>query len=240
MKYFNAQDCSYTNYTISELFGDSHVIMENCRFKHNVLYTPEHVAMMGEIGFPESEYKSDILTSRILRTLINPSKYIYDYILEFKRKHYVGHDVFGVQVRMGGCYANYKEGSELISLETLQSLPELIRNSSRHLTSPVIYLSTDSDYAENYLRESLPDIPVLTSSSIFVRKHSTGKAALDGVQGAIVDVILLSDSDLLLINKGSGFGTIASAITRAKEIIRLNVTRHPALNYNKTTRKCVF
>ena len=104
----------------------------------------------------------------------------------------------------------------------------------------MIYLSTDSDYAEKYLREALPEYGILTSSNMFVRKHSTGKAALDGVQGALVDILLLADSDILLVNKGSGFGTVASAITRAKKIVRLETIRQPAPYYVHKLRKCVF
>ena len=240
LKMFNATTCGYANTSITDQFKEDDVIMENCRFKHPILYSPENVAMMGEVGFSEAEYKSDIFTSRILRILVNPAPYLHSYLLQFKKQHYHNNTVFGVQVRMGGCYANYQEGSELISLEKLHSLPALIRENLQGVPNPVIYLSTDSDYAERYLREAIPECEILTSSNMFVRKHSTGKAALDGVQGALVDILLLADSDILLINRGSGFGTVASAITRAKKVVQLETIRRPAQYYVHKLRKCVF
>ena len=160
----------------------------------------------------------------IMRVLLNPNPDIQRYLISFKRSHYNGKHVFGVQIRLGGCLANRQEKMSLMSQSEFKSIPKRIRQHIRKLTNPVVYLSTDSDYAEKYIRSALPEITILTSSALFKRSHSTGITTLSNVESALVDLFLLSDSDILMYQDRSGFGRIAALMTRAHKTIPMKVT----------------
>ena len=167
------------------------------------------------------------LHKMILRVFLNPNKKIQSYLKGFKQQNY-GNDtqVFGVQIRLGGCLANYKESMALMTKQQFTSIPGRIKHHIHKLSNPVVYLSTDSDYAEKYIREHLPGITVLTSSQFFKRSHSTGSTNTSNVEAALVDLFLLSDSDMLLYQVGSGFGRIAATMTRARKKIGMQVSHY--------------
>ena len=163
----------------------------------------------------------------ILRVFLNPNKKIQSYLKEFKQRHYKNNtQVFGVQVRLGGCLANHKESIALMTNGQFQSIPSKVKHHIQQLKNPVVYLSTDSDYAEKYIRTHLPGITVLTSSNLFTRSHSTGHTKTPNVEAALVDLFLLADSDMLLYQTGSGFGRIAAAMTRARKKIGMIVSHY--------------
>ena len=166
----------------------------------------------------------DKFRKMILRVFLNPNKKTLSYLKGFKQQYYKNNtQVFGVQVRLGGCLANHKEIMALMTRKQFQSVPGQVKHYIKQLKNPVVYLSTDSDYAEEYIRKHLPEITVLTSSNFFNRTHSTGNTKTSNVEAALVDLFLLSDSDMLLYQTGSGFGRIASAMTRARKKIGMKV-----------------
>lgn len=160
----------------------------------------------------------------IMRVLLNPNPDTQRYLISFKRDNYNGKQVFGAQIRLGGCLANTREQMSLMSQAEFKSIPNRIRQHIRKLTNPVVYLSTDSDYAEKYIRSALPEVTILTSSALFKRSHSTGVTTLSNVESALVDLFLLSDSDILMYQDRSGFGRIAALMTRAHKTIPMKVT----------------
>ena len=171
----------------------------------------------------------------IYRVFLNPNRKIQNYLRAFKQKHYGQNtQVLGVQVRLGGCMANHHEVKALMTRQEFESIPNRITNLIRNLINPVVYLSTDSDYAEKYLREHLPNITILTSSQYFTRGHSTGHAKIPYIESALVDLFLLADSDILLYQALSNFGRVAIRLSRAKKKVPMHVTHYFVLK-NKTT-----
>ena len=171
----------------------------------------------------------------IYRVFLNPNRKIQNYLRAFKQKHYGKNtQVLGVQVRLGGCMANHHEVKALMTRQEFESIPNRITNLIRNLINPVVYLSTDSDYAEKYLREHLPNITILTSSQYFTRGHSTWTPEVSTVESTLVDLFLLADSDIFLYQAKSGFGKVAVELSRAKKMIPMHVT-HYFVQYNTTT-----
>ena len=180
------------------------------------------MAVLNEMNLCDENY----LMKMLYRVLLNPNQSIQDYLYAFKQTHYHSHrHVLGIQVRLGGCLANYKETVAFMTMKQFYAIPSLIKMRIQKLSNPVVYLSTDSDYAEQYIRSKLPNVVILTSSKYFTRLHTTGSPKLESVESALVDLILLADSDVLLYQKESGFGRIAASITRAEQIIEMKVNR---------------
>ena len=178
-----------------------------------------------------NQYDFSQLQKRIARVLVNPTPDILDYLYKFKQTHYVNRTVLALQIRTGGCLANVREAAQLISNYELKNLPDKVQARLAGMDNPIVYLSTDSDYAESYLRSRLPGVEIQTSSSLFARSHSSGFSTLSAVKSALVDVFLLADSDVLMISFRSGFGKIASLLTRAKTVIQMDLT-HTRVDLN--------
>ena len=163
----------------------------------------------------------------LYRVFLNPNKKIQNYLRAFKQKYYTRDThILGVQVRLGGCMANHHEQKALMTRSEFDSIPGRISHLIRNIKIPVVYLSTDSDYAEKYLREHLPNLTILTSSQYFTRGHSTGHSKLSNIEAALVDLFLLADSDTLLYQVLSNFGIVAVKISRARKVVGMRVTHY--------------
>ena len=171
----------------------------------------------------------------LYRVFLNPNKKIQNYLRAFKQKYYTKNThILGVQVRLGGCMANHHEQLALMTRSEFDSIPGRISHLIRNIKIPVVYLSTDSDYAEKYLREHLPNLTILTSSQYFTRGHSTGHSKLSNIEAALVDLFLLADSDTLLYQPQSGFGRVAVKISRARRVVPMYVSHYNVI-FNATT-----
>ena len=211
---------------VNKYIGDRNVTLRDYRPEWNqysrmtIHHDLNHVGALKQIDMGKFQ-------KMLLRVFLNPNKKIQSYLKGFKQQFYVNNtQVFGVQVRLGGCLANHKEMMALMTKKEFQSIPGRIKRYINKLTNPVVYLSTDSDYAETYIRNHLPGITILTSSQFFTRTHSTGFTQTSNVEAALVDLFLLSDSDMLMYQTGSGFGRIAAKMTRAHKIIGMKVTHY--------------
>ena len=121
----------------------------------------------------------------------------------------------GVQIRTGGCIADYPEKVQMMLTSDLLRYPAFIRSQIvKHdfSTKPVIVVATDSLYALNYVRTSLKDQYQVLSSSLFNRSHTEFNPTSTSLYSAVIDVHLLAHADLLIICKGSGFGHIAKSM----------------------------
>ena len=76
------------------------------------------------------------------------------------------------------------------------------------------------------------------TARLFERSHTRGMAKNDASQGALFDLILLSDCDGLITCSGSGFGQIASSLSSSIHQRIYRVTHSPAIHFNLTTRSC--
>ena len=219
------KECLKSNKSIEHLLGNQSVTMRDCRMNNNVFYSKEVIKQMKEdkILLP-SQGMNDYL-KMVLRILLNPARDIQRFIRQFQREHYNNDNcIVGVQVRTGGCYGNNQETTEMMSKEEIMLLPQFVNTTirSEYCPRPVIFLSTDSNDIEKYIKRELNYYPVYTTN--LRRAHTGGRATIDSVRGAMTDLILLADSDILITNSESGFGTIASTLTRANKKVVYKVT----------------
>ena len=118
----------------------------------------------------------------------------------------------------------------MVDQQTLETIPSRIESMRSLLTNNTkdvsVYLSSDSDKALSYLHEQLnPDYLIIVASN-HTRGHTTGKWLSEGtMDGALLDLFVLSDCDALLTTQGSGFSTIAGDLSKSSVKQVIPVTR---------------
>ena len=220
--------------SVNKALGNRNVAIRDFRPNLNTYDLDQIKKDLTEVGALK-QCGFDKLRKMLYRVFLNPNRKIQNYLKAFKQKYYrQDTHVLGVQVRLGGCMANQQEIMALMTRREFESIPGKISNLIRSLSNPVVYLSTDSDYAEKYLRERLPNVTILTSSQYFTRGHSTWISPVSIVEAALVDLFLLADTDLFLYQSASGFGRVAVELSRAKTMIPMKVS-HYKVHYNSTS-----
>ena len=222
------KECLRSNDAIDTLLG----------MNNNVFYSYNVINLLMENKILLSSQDMNDYMKMIMRILLNPSREIQRYIRLFQKNNYRGKKcIVGVQVRTGGCFGNNQEKMEMMSKDEIISLPKFVKTTIQreYCPKPVIFLSTDSDRVENYIRKEMKEYSIYTTD--LKKAHSGGKATLEIVKGALTDLYLLADSDILITNTESGFGTIASTITRAKKKVNYNVTHR--LMKNDEYNNCI-
>ena len=77
---------------------------------------------------------------------------------------------------MGGCLADYHEIAQMMTMNQLRAYPNRIMSMMQkwHLNpnDTVIYLSTDSSYAEKFIRQKLGSNYEIAVTRTFKRSHS--------------------------------------------------------------------
>lgn len=228
--------------TIEGILGDRDVALYDCRMNHSIIHSPSTLNTLKNhqiLSFNQSFHDYQQL---IYRLLLNPSPPLQLQLIQFKKQHFTRKHVVGVQIRMGGCLANYQEYAEMMSLDELKRLPSFIQSTVKEFdfnpSDTVLFLSTDSDYAEKWIRESLKEEYLIVTARLFERSHTRGMAQNEASRGALFDLILLSDCDGLIVCQQSGFGRIASFLSSSMNQRVYRVTHSHAIHFNLTTRSC--
>ena len=178
------------------------------------------------------------------RILLNPSTELQTVIQNSKRLLFTRKYVLGVQVRMGGCLADYHEKAQMMTMAQLRDYPNTIvtvmRKWNYDSNNTVIYLSTDSTYAENYIRQKLGPNYEIGVTRTFKRSHSRTSAQGNDepLKNALVDLYLLADTDALIVCKESTFGLAALSMTRAQHTLIYKVTHSLLKRFDAKTGRC--
>ena len=126
----------------------------------------------------------------------------------------------------------------MMSLHELEQLPSVIKNAMASwkytAANTDLFLSTDSTYAENYIKNAMGNTYTVLTSDVFRRGHTTSNPSALTVRRALVDLFLLADSDALLYCYGSKFGTVARMMARAQKVIMYQVTHRLLPSFNST------
>ena len=163
----------------------------------------------------------------LLLLLFNPSQELCEitnfYIHKLKQK-----TLIGVQLRLGGQHANYVERQMMStgSIDTvILRVQYLLRKKKLGFKDVCIFLSSDSDYAINRLRKYFQKEQafLVTTVTEFAVGHSAqakssnrGKERwADFTKRAIVDMMVLKESDFLIYTKKSSFGKFAYELQQA-------------------------
>lgn len=209
-------------------FFNSNVKLTDCHLRSASLFTEDNLRILQtKLMLSQNESFDDI--QRILyRLLLNPTLQLQSMIATFRTTHFTKQNVFAIQIRMGGYLSDTAEPMEMMSQSELQALPPVIENAMQSWNfsagNTVLFISSDSSFAEHYIRQQLGSQYTVVASNTFHRGHTTGVPDGITVKRALIDIFLLSDSDALLYCRNSGFGTIARLMGRAEKIIEYNVT----------------
>ena len=220
---------------MSSVIGSEDVVTIDCQILVNSIYSETNLILLqkNEIISHSDSYAA--YKRFMCRILLNPSIELQQIIQNNKRLLFTRKHVLGVQVRMGGCLADYHEKTQMMTMNQLRAYPHRIENLMRswHFTpnDTVIYLSTDSSYAEKFIRQKLGSRYEITVAKTFKRSHSRILGSDEPVKNALVDLYLLADSDALIVCEGSGFGRAALFMTRAKHFFVYNVTHSIISDY---------
>ena len=136
--------------------------------------------------------------------------------------------MIGVQMRLGGSKANYAErlflGPKSIAV-FLRKIEWYIEKKGWDRKEVVVFVSTDSTFALNEMRKKLDTstYKMVYSVDEFAIGHSAmGKTLAYGekqhdsfMNRAILDLLLLKESDFLIYSQGSSFGLIAYELQQA-------------------------
>ena len=171
--------------------------------------------------------------SIIYRLLLNPSfelcSVVNSYTRLFKDKYSIG-----VQIRMGGNMSNTKDAA-FMNMTRVMGVADEIRRllSLKNESNAVLFVSADTSSIVDYFRESLNSIRIIS-----VKEYSIGhSASAYGNRGnkqqweqvtkrAIIDLMILKESDHLITTSGSSYGDLA---TELQQSYGLQVTLEPFL-----------
>ena len=222
--------------SISAVLGHKDVMTIDCRLSDRTVSSKANLRIFRNNGIISSSEGYVDYKRYMYRILLNPSVELQQVIRNAKRLLFTHKHVLGVQVRMGGCLADYQEKTQMMTMNQLRAYPHRIENLMRswHFTpnDTVIYLSTDSSYAEKFIRQKLGSRYEITVAKTFKRSHSRILGSDEPVKNALVDLYLLADSDALIVCEGSGFGRVALSMSRAQYKRIYQVTHSASRNWN--------
>ena len=147
----------------------------------------------------------------VLRLLLNPSSDLISTILSERQRIGPSERQIGAHIRCGGVLADTHEGTAMITLPILQTIPRLIANLTQRMNNSIknvtVYVSTDSSYAYDYLVSSLPDLQVV-STTLFQRGHAEFDNDDAVIKRTLIDLFLMSQSNAVILTSSSAFSRI--------------------------------
>ena len=139
--------------------GSEDVVNVDCRVPEKHVSSVSNMITLQKNGIISKSDSYWDYRRYVFRILLNPSIELKKVIQNNQRLLFTRKYVVGVQVRMGGCLADFHEISQMMTMNELRAYPNTIMTTMKKWNySPndaVIYLSTDSSYAENYMRKKL-------------------------------------------------------------------------------------
>ena len=216
--------------SIDILFGYKNTSSDDCRLTNQL---PSYFSSSILPSLENRVANYDEYSRITYRILLNPIPYLRKPIKQFIRTYYRHNPVVGVQIRTGGCIADYPEKVQMMLTSDLHQYPSFIQTQiakQGFLKKPIIVIATDSLYALNYVRDSLKDQYQVLSSSLFNRSHTEFNPVSTSLFSAVVDVHLLAHVDLLIICKRSGFGHIARSMVSSSTPVVEYVSRRRTAN----------
>ncbi len=142
--------------------------------------------------------------NRLSRWLFRPNKRILHQIAPYRKQTLQ----LGVQIRTGGVLANTKEGTVFLDDSSMPDILTTINNQLINLSSTTeLYVSSDSDIMINRIVQEYSNRKVH-----YLNCTTRGHAAVSirGLECAIMDIVLITESDYLVYTRGSSFGFLIS------------------------------
>lgn len=171
--------------------------------------------------------QGSLFRAAILPLIVSPQPYLCQVVnkhIKILRQK----KIIGIQMRLGGQKANYNEklflGPKSIAV-FLEKVERCIQQKGWKREEVYVFVSTDSTYALNEVKKALniPAYKMVYSVSEYMIGHSAlGKTLIYGdkqrdsfMNRAILDLLLLKESDFLIYSQGSSYGLIAYELQQA-------------------------
>lgn len=163
-------------------------------------------------------YLGQMFRSALLPVLLNPEEtlctLINNHIENLKKRHMIG-----MQIRVGGSQSNFKERQIQGNHAVNHFFNEVIRYMKKERLNPedvYVYISTDSDIVSRRVsglfRKIHPDM-VYSVNDFRVGHSAIGKTYFNGgdawkefTSRALMDLLILKESDFLVFSQGSSYG----------------------------------
>ena len=187
----------------------------------------ESFGLLPETGVVDTRlFIGKMMRSALLQVLLNPEptlcEQINHHIQILKQRHLIG-----VQIRTGGQLANFKERSILGAFAVNHFANAVIRYMKENRLKPedvYLYVSTDSDAVNREMRRifgAYNETMVYTISDYRIGHSSSRKSFSRSNQGkdwesfsnrALMDLLILKESDYLVFSEGSSYGQFAHEV----------------------------
>lgn len=226
--------CNSTKYTsndIVSIFGSKHLSFQilsdlSCL----VLQNPAYRSILRRLGFDvpeEAERDSpnaeldNYLRGQVARILLTPNAEISQVIRKNLRQMEGFKHVVGAQLRTGGGLAITRENGKFLWITTLSKVGPLLREEIKKRgwreEETALMLSADSGVAYMRVKSSLYEVMKVFTGVGYRAGHSSSYLAhkhhFEYLKRAILDLVLLSQSEFLVITYGSSYGTLAMRLS---------------------------
>lgn len=163
-------------------------------------------------------------TSSLYRLILNPRQDTQELILQQLRQYPSSYTA--IHLRTGGYLANFKEIGYWVKKSELPNVVSFIKKTinSKQLSKDV-YLSTDSDYVEQYLKKTLHGFHMLPRMNMS-RNHATRTFSEDAYKGTLFDMFISAHASHFFSSPNSGFSIVIQMLSHPDNIILPTINRY--------------
>ena len=187
-----------------------------------IINNPEYTSTWNELfkGIDDNP-TSETVRKWLLRLIINPNNKLRQLLRNEQKQILVYPHTIGLQLRMGGNYADTPESYQGVPFhrlpEVIKQIQQVIHNNNWE-GKVQVYISSDSSMVVNYLRNYTRDDFPVVESTLFKRGHSN--IDIDDLQsvssGVLSDFYYLSISDHVFVTWPSSLGRLMCFISDGK------------------------
>lgn len=215
----------YSSHDVDKIFGKRHISFRILTdLSCFVLPNPKYRDVLKRLGFDINDTPSDdpingedymSIRRQIARLLLTPNSEI-TYVIRKNLQNYQ-HPIIGTQIRTGGSLSTSMETHRFLYISSMSYVNQEIKYAMQKYKwakeNVTLFISTDSGVINRYLRNSYSGMRILDgvgykcghSSSYF----AGGQRHQQFLKRAILDLVLLSQTDYILFTHGSSYGKLA-------------------------------
>ena len=216
----NYEVCNKTHdcYIRNNMLKQSDLIFTD--YQKGNIHSKETIRAINKLNISYKFKDSRDYQKLIYRLLANPTTVILNSINEDVKAIKTPYTT--IHLRTGGYLANYKEGGYWVTPDELPKVTKFINNTiKKNKFENTVFLSTDSDISELYLKQNLPNLRFINRRP-YQRSHSTTRNKYSSFEGAIYDYFVAAQGKQIIYSKTSSFSNIVLKLTQSKTSIPLN------------------
>lgn len=214
--------CNTKKNRLDTLFNESLVFVD---YKI-VSFTNKNLEKINNLNLSMRFSNWSIYYHVLYRIFANPKKDLIDQIVNVTNS-IPFNNVTTLHVRSGGALANHKERAYWVTEDELPKLVNAIGSIlNRYSLGRLIYLTTDSNIVDSYLRQHLRNVDFLTLN-MYRRDHTTGDSKDESFRAALFDLFVSAQGSSILYTPGSGYSTAIRFLSQSQQQYELPLSiRH--------------